>query len=93
MSIPVVDGYDLFRDMLAHTLNEAGYYDVLTEESALETFEKLGMDNPDSGVSLIYLTLMDINMPDLEGVKASNLLKANSWFRDIAVIMITGVLT
>ncbi len=90
MSILIVDDYDGFRNMLATTLRAAGYSEVLTAESAVDAFHKLGMDDPASSGSPVDLILMDINMPEIDGVEACSRLKANSWFRDIPVIMITG---
>ena len=90
MSVLIVDDYESFRDMLAITLQEAGYSDVLTADSAIVAFEMLGIDDPNSDVSQIDLILMDINMPEIDGVEACSRLKEHPRLKDIPIIMITG---
>jgi len=90
MSILVVDDDDGFRVMLATVLSNAGHSDVVTADSAMDAFNQLGLDDPSADVSPVDLILMDINMPEIDGVEACRRLKANPRFRDVPVIMLTG---
>jgi putative two-component system response regulator len=59
------------------------YYDVFTLPSAAGMFELLKRTMPD-------LILLDIEMPDMNGFEAINLLKTNPDYADIPVIFLTG---
>ncbi|MFB3119205.1 MAG: ATP-binding protein [Stenotrophomonas maltophilia] len=91
MSILVVDDLPDFRQLMQAVLEDAGYSDVITAGSTQEAFTILGLDDsslPTTGVDLI---LLDINMPDTDGVEACQRIKSVSRLRDIPVIMVTGV--
>lgn len=90
MSILIVDDFPGIRFTLEATLQDAGYEDLLLAESAQEAFQKLGMDQPGSRAPEVDLILMDISMPDLDGVEACRQIKASPRLRDIPIIMVTG---
>ena len=90
MSILIVDDQDTVRDVFSTVLGGGGYTDILTAESAHEAFNILGMDDPAAGISPVDLILMDVNMPELDGVEACVRLKADSQLKDIPVIIITA---
>ena len=90
MSILIVDDFPGVRFTLEATLQEAGYQDLLLAESAQEAFQKLGMDTPQARTSDIDLILMDISMPEVDGVEACARIKASPRLRDIPIIMVTG---
>ena len=91
MSILVVDDLPNFRQLMREILEDGGYSDVVTAESPQEAFTILGMDDPalpNPGVDLI---LLDINMPEMDGVEACQRIKSVPNLSDIPVIMVTGV--
>tara|TARA_B100000315_G_C14573403_1_gene586759 strand:- start:510 stop:1784 length:1275 start_codon:yes stop_codon:yes gene_type:complete len=90
MSILIVHDDEGFRVMLATALSEAGHSDVVTAESAADAFDKLGLDDPSADLSPVDLILMDISLPEIDGVEPCRCLKANSRFRDLPLIMVTG---
>ena len=90
MSILIVDDQDTVRDVLKTVLGGGGYTDIVTAESADEAFTLLGLDDPSAAVSPVDLILMDVNMPEMDGVAACARLKGDPHLRDIPVIMITG---
>ena len=90
MSILIVDDQDTVRDVLKTVLGGGGYTDIVTAESADEAFALLGLDDPSAAVSPVDLILMDVNMPEMDGVTACARLKGDPHLRDIPVIMITG---
>lgn len=91
MSILIVDDTPEIRNMLSVILESAGYQDLLFAESAAEAFERLGME--DSGVSPVDVdvVLLDVKMPDLDGVEACRRIKAVERFRDTPIIMVTAM--
>ena len=91
MSILVIDDLPDFQQFMQVLLREAGYNDVVTAGSAQEAFTILGMDDPNLLPPGVDVILLDINMPDMDGVEACQHIKSVSRLRDIPVIMVTGV--
>jgi diguanylate cyclase (GGDEF)-like protein len=89
MSILLVDDSRVVRAMLGALLNSVGYGDIVMAESAQDAFNALGMENGAhrTGIDLI---LMDITMPDMDGITAMRRIQAVPSLRDIPVIMVTG---
>ncbi len=91
MSILVVDDLPDFRRLMQAVLEDAGYSDVITAGSTQEAFTILGLDDPSLPTPGVDLILLDINMPETDGVEACQRIKSVSKLRDIPVIMVTGV--
>ena len=91
MSILVVDDLPDYRRMMQAVLEDAGYSDVITDGSTQEAFTILGMADPALPTPGVDLILLDINMPETDGVAACQRIKNESKLRDIPVIMVTGV--
>jgi diguanylate cyclase (GGDEF)-like protein len=75
--------------MLGAILNSVGYSDIVVADSAQAAFESLGLDSG-SYATGIDLILMDITMPDMDGIAAMRRIQAVPNLRDIPVIMVTG---
>ena len=56
-------------------LQDAGYKDIVTAESAQEAFTILGLDDPSLPTPEVDLILLDINMPEMDGVEACQHIK------------------
>ena len=91
MGILVVDDQPSIRLMLETILKDAGYTNVLTAGSAGEAFNLLGMDESSSPVAGVDLVLMDISMPEIDGIEACRRVKAVPQLRDLPIIMVTGL--
>lgn len=89
MPILIVDDSDSSRLLLAAMLQEAGYRKPLLAASAEEAFELLAASRREDGDCGVDLVLMDIVMPDVDGIEATARLKGDSRWRDIPVIMVT----
>ena len=91
MSILVVDDSSHIRTLFTVLLQQGGRPEkVLTADSASEAFKHLGMDDPVAVASLVELILMDISMPEMDGVAACRRIKSTTNLKDIPVIMVTG---
>ncbi|MBI4401756.1 MAG: response regulator [Nitrospirae bacterium] len=89
MSILIVDDSLDDRLLLQSILGVTGYSDFLTAGSAREAFQHLGMDDPAGRKVDVELILLDILMPDMDGVEACRQIKAREHLRDIVIIMVT----
>ncbi|MDO8960406.1 MAG: response regulator [Rhodocyclaceae bacterium] len=81
-TVLVADDDEFQRKIVARIL-EAENYHVLFAGSGLETLSLLRKTRPD-------LILMDVMMPDLDGVETTRRIKAVPQFVRIPVIMVTG---
>ncbi|OWZ84829.1 diguanylate cyclase [Natranaerobius trueperi] len=99
MAILIVDDDKTIRFMLERLLNKAGYEDLYFASSPKETFKLLGIDdngqkeNTDFKIdsSNIELILMDIMMPDIDGIEACERLKRHHDLSNIPIIMVTAL--
>ena len=78
----VVDDDDLLRKILVSVLR-AARYDVEGTPGATEAMAVLRRRRPD-------LILMDVQMPDVDGIELTRRLKASETYAAIPVIMLTG---
>lgn len=92
MAIMVVDDCIEDRWLLQRFLRQGGYNDMLLAESATDAFELLGLRGPSQRVTGqdISLVIMDVSMPDVDGVEACRRMKENPALRDIPVMMVTA---
>ncbi len=90
MNILIVDDSKQSRFLLDHLLKTAGYPSPVHASSAFEAYEKLayGQSGPDENIDLI---LMDVTMPDVSGLEACRVIQSKPAYRDIPVILVTGV--
>jgi diguanylate cyclase (GGDEF)-like protein len=88
--ILVVDDSALMRAMLVRLLKQVGQTDVLTADSGASAFATLGFDD-DSNPEAIDLILMDLVLPDTDGIAAIRALATREHLRKIPVIMVTAM--
>lgn len=70
-------------------LHKAGYTDVQVAQSAAEAFQFLAMDTPEKHIDM-DLILMDIVMPEKNGIEACETIKEDSRYKDTPIIMVTA---
>jgi CheY-like chemotaxis protein len=91
MSILIVDDSTENLLLLQSILQTGGYKDLLTAESAAQAFKHLGMDDSGGDGTGVDLVLMDIQMPEINGIETCRRIKEVERFRDIPIIMVTAV--
>ena len=88
-TVMVVDDVDVMRDVLARLLTRSGYQ-TLTAGSGHEALDVLehtrepGHKPPD-------LILLDVKMPDIDGLDLLERLHADDRWKNVPVIMLTAV--
>ena len=73
------DNLDLINDML----DDEGYENITCVLSAKEAYKKIESDNID-------LIILDIMMPEVNGIETCKYLKANELYQDIPIIIATA---
>ncbi len=90
-NILLVDDAEEMRVLITHQLRKAGYAKVKEAASAAEAFSILGLDRDDKTVINIDLIVMDIVMPEIDGIEACRRIKEDGRFEDVPIIMITAL--
>jgi len=89
MAIVIVDDTIFSLEVIKAFLIKAGYLDVIAVKSARELYQLVdGYTN--RGIVEIDLILMDIIMPDVDGIEACRNVKKREWLADVPVIMVTA---
>lgn len=89
MAIVIVDDTKFSLEVLKSFLTTAGYADVIAVRSAKELYQLVD-GYTDRGIVEIDLILMDIVMPEVDGIEACRNIKKREWLRDVPVIMVTA---
>jgi len=89
MKILLVDDSPDARLLLHKILREAGYRDTLSASSAHDAFNHLDLAHAGAGAKDIDLIMMDVRMPEIDGVEACRRIKAVEALHDIPIIMMT----
>lgn len=90
MSMLIVDDTASQRMLLTSILKAAGYTDILVADSAAAAFHLLGFGSDRPLRNDIDLILMDISMPDMDGIEACRTIKAVPELHDLPIIMVTA---
>jgi PleD family two-component response regulator len=87
----VVDDTEDSRDLTEGALLSAGYEDILTAGSGLEALKILDVGrNTDENPS-VDVVLLDIVMPEMDGVEACARMRNDPRYADLPIIMVTAL--
>lgn len=92
MGILIVDDSQTIRKSIKGILINGGHKDIFLAESALDAFQQLGIKTGENTYRLdIQLILLDIVMPDVNGIAACRVIKSMKHLKDVPVIMMTSL--
>lgn len=92
MRILIVDDSEDSRDITEAALLSAGYKDLVTTSSAWETYKYLDIGkNGSNGAVPVDIILLDIVMPEVDGIEACARIRSDGRYSDIPVIMVTSL--
>ncbi len=89
MSILIVDDSASQRLLLSSLLRSGGYTGLIQADSAQAAFDCLGLRDGATSAT-VDLILMDISMPEIDGIMACQRIKAAEHLADIPILMVTA---
>lgn len=91
MTILLVDDNTVNLFVIEKILDSAGYKDTVSLTSAQMLFDYLQLDHPNPTFNSVDLILLDIMMPEIDGIEACKRIKQNERFKDIQIIFVTAL--
>lgn len=91
MNILVVDDNPMNVMVVQEMLRRSGYESVLAVHSAKEMFALLNSPTRLADRLAVDLILLDLMMPEIDGMEACRMLQQDDRFRDIPVIIVTAI--
>ncbi|MCZ8519676.1 MULTISPECIES: fused response regulator/phosphatase [Paenibacillus] len=90
MNIAIVDDNPVNIIVIEKILKSAGYDSFWKSSSAKEMLERL-TESADGGKVPVDLILMDMMMPEMDGIEACRLIQGDERLRDIPIIIVTAL--
>ena len=91
MRILVIDDSEDGRDIAEAMLVAAGYEHVSTAGSAADAYHLLGIGEPATQPSAVDLMLLDIVMPEIDGIEACARIRRDHRYSSVPIIMVTSL--
>jgi sigma-B regulation protein RsbU (phosphoserine phosphatase) len=91
MRILVVDDQEDSRDLTEGALVSAGYDDIATATSAWDALKILDIGRTTRGDPNFDLALLDIVMPEMDGVEVCARIRNDPRYADLPIIMVTSL--
>ena len=91
MRILVIDDSEDSRDLIEGALLSAGYTDIATASSGWEALKLLDLGRATNEKSAFDVVLLDIVMPEMDGVEACARIRNDVRYADLPIIMVTAL--
>ncbi|MGG0935860.1 fused response regulator/phosphatase [Brevibacillus centrosporus] len=91
MDIVIVDDNETNLVIIEKILRKAGYHHLVLLSSAKELYHFLEMDSPNAAEVPVDLVLMDLMMPEIDGVEACRTVLSQERYRDLPIIFVTAM--
>ena len=90
MSILIIDDFQEERDLLYSILHSAGFGPLLQVGTAQEGLQLLGVGKRGKQTNGIDLVLMDLEMPEIDGLEACQRIRMEESLQGLPIIVITA---
>jgi PleD family two-component response regulator len=91
MRILVIDDSEDSRDLTEGALLSAGYSDIVTAGSGWEALKTLDVGRSTDEKPTVDVALLDIVMPEMDGVEACARIRNDPRYADLPIIMVTAL--
>jgi sigma-B regulation protein RsbU (phosphoserine phosphatase) len=91
MRILIVDDSEDARDLTEGTLLSGGYDDVVTAASGWEALRTLDIGRSTDDPPNVDIVLLDVVMPEMDGVEACARIRNDQRYADLPIIMVTSL--
>jgi PleD family two-component response regulator len=91
MRILVVDDIEDSRDLTEGALLSAGYTDIVTASSGWEALRVLDIGKTTDEKPAVDIVLLDIVMPEMDGVEACARIRNDERYADLPIVMVTSL--
>ena len=91
MKIMIVDDDKFTRVLLEDILRGEGYQDIITADSAKMATTLLGINDNSPQFVTPDLILLDVIMPDVDGIQTCSMINGLDNYRDVPIIIVTGI--
>jgi len=91
MRILVIDDSEDSRDLTEGALLSAGYADIVTASSGWEALKILDVGRATDEKSTVDVALLDILMPEMDGVETCARIRNDPRYADLPIIMVTAL--
>ena len=91
MRVLIVDDQEDSRDLTEGTLLSGGYDDVVTAGSGWEALKLLDIGRRADAPPAVDMVLLDIVMPEMDGVEVCARIRNDARYADLPIIMVTSM--
>src|ERR1700733_7623855 len=91
MRILVIDDSEDSRDLTEGALLSAGYTDIVTARSGWEALKILDVGRTTDEKASVDVALLDIVMPEMDGVEVCARIRNDARYADLPIIMVTSL--
>jgi DNA-binding response OmpR family regulator len=91
MRILVVDDDEDARDLTEGALLSAGYTDIVTAASGWDALKALDVGRTTDEDAIVDVVLLDILMPEMDGVEVCARIRNDPRYADLPIIMVTAL--
>jgi diguanylate cyclase (GGDEF)-like protein len=90
-NILIIDDDRFSRVLLEGLLKKEGYNLIFAVDSAQTAVHLLGMDGSNPEPVEVDLILLDVMMPDIDGIQMCTMINSAEKYQDVPIIMVTGI--
>ncbi len=91
MNFLIVDDSEDHRELTGAALHSAGFKSVQTAASANDAFKILGIGRNTGDPVAADIILLDIVMPEMDGIETCAYIRNDARYEDVPIIMVTGL--